>query len=667
MGNFRFDRALESLASINWMVWLLWAGLALFTVAMIAAMQTRWGQSRPLRKCVALSLWVHALLIGYTTTVKLASAPPQSERDVMQISLVEGLLDQPVEPVEKEDARPWEKFVHDAVSGPEAIDPHREMPSPAPAPQREKSPEPGNLPGEPSLGDLALADPSQPEPKPSIPAEPAGGSPADGPAPEDMERPERQRREPSRPAVPEQPLPGRHIEPPEPRLRPVRIASTGGVDSLFGQSRPLPPLAAKASTPQPPDSPTELKEWSGRPGWRQPTGTDPSGAPPGGDVEVKISPEAFDRSGGTEQKTPAEYQLRTDPDRDRLAQQQGATPQSEAAVKAALKWLAANQEPDGHWDANRHGAGRELSVAGRDRQSAGIRADSGITGLALLAFLASGHTHQEGNYRETVRLGLQYLLRIQAGDGNLAAAATPFAKMYCHSMASFALGEAYAMTDDHRLRDPLRRAVNYIVAVQDPSGGGFRYQAGDPGDTSLCGWQWMALKSAKLAGVPVPKRSRDGIMRYLKSVASGKHWGLASYRPGEPASRPMTAEALVCWQFLGMPRTDPAGDEAGDYLLGELPGEGKENLYYWYYGTLATYQLQGTHWQRWNEAMKKTLVESQRKTGSLAGTWDPDTVWGAYGGRVYSTAMATLCLEVYYRFLPLYQQGAAAHVAAGRR
>ena len=360
------------------------------------------------------------------------------------------------------------------------------------------------------------------------------------------------------------------------------------------------------------------------------------------------------RPGGAERRPPSIYSLRTAPDRSRLAERQGATPATEEAVKAALKWLADNQEPDGRWDAANHGAGRELLVAGRDRQSAGIRADTGMTGLALLAFLASGHTHREGPYRENVRQGLQYLLRVQAADGNLGGQATAFAMMYCHAMALCALSESYGMTGDERLRLPVRRAIGYTLAAQNRSGGGFRYQPGDPGDTSQCGWQLMALKSAELAGIPIPRETRNGLIRFLRTVSAGEHGGLASYRTNEPVSRPMTAEALVCWQFLGMPREHPAGNEAGDYLLGELPGERQINLYYWYYATLGMYQLQGTHWRRWNDALQDTLVDRQQKTGPLAGSWDPETVWGGYGGRVYSTALAALCLEVYYRFLPLY-------------
>ncbi len=118
----------------------------------------------------------------------------------------------------------------------------------------------------------------------------------------------------------------------------------------------------------------------------------------------------------------------------------------------------------------------------------------------------------------------------------------------------------------------------------------------------------------------------------------------------------MTAEALVCRYFLDLAPSDELVREATDFLAGELPQAGQPNLYYWYYGTLAQFQVQGPSWQAWNAAMQRQLLRLQRTDRHLAGSWDPDTVWGAYGGRVYSTAMATLCLEVYYRYLPLTTQ-----------
>jgi hypothetical protein len=356
---------------------------------------------------------------------------------------------------------------------------------------------------------------------------------------------------------------------------------------------------------------------------------------------------------------PPAYSLRVAPDRTQVAQRHGATIETEEAVRGALRWLSGAQASDGRWSARQHGGGLELKTAGRDRFSAGLEADTGMTGLALLALLASGHTHNEGLYHENVQHGLEFLLRVQADDGNLGSTGSVYERMYCHAMAAFAMSEALGMTGDARLREPVRRALAYTVAAQNPKSGGWRYQPGDPGDTSQLGWQYMALKSGELAGIPIADATREGIIKFLQSVSSGRANGLAAYRANERPSRTMTAEAIACWQLLGMRRNHPAGREGGDFLLEELPGTGTNNLYYFYYGTLAMYQLQGSDWSRWNEALRTTLVNSQRKEGPLAGTWDPDTVWGGYGGRIYSTALSALCLEVYYRFLPLYREVSA--------
>jgi hypothetical protein len=362
-------------------------------------------------------------------------------------------------------------------------------------------------------------------------------------------------------------------------------------------------------------------------------------------------------SEGPGRVVPEIYRLRMSGDHLQAAVGGGGSPETEAAVQAALRWLSSNQEPDGRWQAKRHEAGRDTMTDGRSRPNAGLEADAGMTGLALLSLLGAGHTHHRGSYQENVRRALEFLLAIQAPSGSLAGGADNYAAMYCHGMATFALGEAFGVTGDPRLEQPLRRAIGYTVAAQDPLGGGWRYRPRDPGDTSQLGWQLMALRSAELAGIPIPEPTRANTIRYLQSVAAGQHGGLASYRPRERVTRTMTAEGLFCWQLLGMTRQHPAGNEAGDFLLGDLPGQGPPNFYYWYYATLATFRLQGRHWERWNDALRTHLVATQQRTEPLAGSWDPDPVWGGYGGRIYSTSLATLSLEVYYRYLPLCTHG----------
>jgi hypothetical protein len=112
----------------------------------------------------------------------------------------------------------------------------------------------------------------------------------------------------------------------------------------------------------------------------------------------------------------------------------------------------------------------------------------------------------------------------------------------------------------------------------------------------------------------------------------------------------MTAEALVCRHFLSDDIPEATAREASQFLLRELPGKGPENLYYWYYGTLAMFHTGGSAWENWNHQLTKTLLASHIQEGEFAGSWAPTGIWAGYGGRVYSTAMATLCLEVYYRY-----------------
>lgn len=349
---------------------------------------------------------------------------------------------------------------------------------------------------------------------------------------------------------------------------------------------------------------------------------------------------------------PKVYQNRMSENRAGLLLRFGGSADTEAAVRAAHGWLVANQVPDGRWDADAHGAGREARILGQDRGGAGAKADTGITGLALLALLAAGETHLKGEHREAVQHGLEFLLRSQRTNGDMSGEAEMFARMYCHGIATLALSEAYAITGDKRIQPYVERAIGYTLASQHPTTGGWRYLPGDTGDMSQFGWQLLSLKSAELAGVEIPPLARSGMERFLESVTTGRQRGWASYRPGEQASRTMTAEALVCRYFLR--RCTPAqADEAVRFLLEEQPGGGSINFYYWYYATLALHQTQGEAWKQWNERLVTRLLTSQRSNGAQTGSWDPDPIWGNYGGRVFSTALGALCLETYYRYLPI--------------
>jgi hypothetical protein len=437
-------------------------------------------------------------------------------------------------------------------------------------------------------------------------------------------------------------------------LRPIERAATLATNQHEQTETPLQPRSEGASEPEWRSvSADQLRSPSlaGQPDVAADV-PDPTAA---ANVGLVGPPQVSRAARGTEgYQVPEIYRLRVAPNRAQLAIQRGSTPKTEEAVRAALQWLADHQEPDGRWNPKKYGGGRETLEAGRDRLGAGGNAETGVTGLALLAFAAAGNTHLQGTHRETVRRGIQFLLVAQHSDGSLGGRGEMYEFMYCHGMATLALAELLGMSGDERLRQPVVRAVAYTLAGQDPEGGGWRYRAKEAGDTSQLGWQLMALKSAELAGIHVPEATWEGASRFLQSVSGGKQRGLASYRPGERMSRTMTAEALVCRQFLGLPPDSQAAREAASYLMEEMPGKGDANLYYWYYGTVAMYQLQGESWQQWTQALQRSLLDGQHQDGEFAGTWEPAGRWDGYGGRVYSTALATLCLEAYYRFMPLH-------------
>ncbi len=364
---------------------------------------------------------------------------------------------------------------------------------------------------------------------------------------------------------------------------------------------------------------------------------------------------------------PPTYRLRNLARRGEEARKRGGNDDSERAVELSLKFLSSTQHPDGYWDADEYGSGKvKVDENGTDRRNAGARADTGITALALLAFLGAGYTHEEGQYAENIDKAIDWLISQQEETGFLGGEASHYAQMYCHGMATYALAEAYGMqsdpTIDTRIKEPLRKAIDYIIKSQNKVDGGWRYysfkdQQPQKSDMSMFGWQLMALKSADIAGIKIPDETRQQMILFLRQRSLGPKKGLAGYRLGEPETPSMTAEALFSKQMLGIKRGNPSSVEAVKYLSKRMPRRAETNVYYWYYGTLAMYQYGGEPWRQWNDSLRDLLVQEQVTEGPNAGSWEPIGPWGPYGGRIYSTALSTLCLEVYYRFLPLYQQG----------
>jgi hypothetical protein len=570
-------------ASVQLGYWLAWGGSLALSVVLVVLMWTRWGQSRPLHKCAALSLLVHLMLAFLTMTVRIVAGDGGGGGGGAPIRV---------------------RIVQDrGTSSTMASLANGEATANEVAPQ------------------LLAALPPKDEKPVAIAETP--------PKPDKFE---------SAKSI---------IDKPETFAAPALIAAPTPdktVEVAKPMDAPPQPLAL-----QPPLAPSSVATTS-------PSPTTPASPPPAS------APAAAASSGLTDA-----YSLRSASDRLSLIEGQGGNAKTEAAVVAALNWLVVAQSRDGRWSANQFGAGQEQMVLGQDRGGAGRNADTGVSALALLAFLGAGHSHIQGEYRDTVRRGVDFLLRSQAADGSLFGDSTMYAQMYCHSMATFALAETQALSGDRRLEPAVIKAVNYSLSAQNAGTGGWRYRPGDTGDTSQMGWQLMGLASAKRAGIRIPDQTWNRVDRFLRSVRRGNFGGLASYRPDSPASTSMTAESLYCHLVLeemsGVGIAEQAADEATNQVLASLPTPERINLYYWYYATLALHHRQQVSetstnaWHTWNEALTGALLSTQITDGSNAGSWDANCQWGGYGGRVYTTALAAMCLEVYYRYAPAPSDG----------
>lgn len=354
------------------------------------------------------------------------------------------------------------------------------------------------------------------------------------------------------------------------------------------------------------------------------------------------------------EKGPRRFVLARDPRvRVEMVKKEGGTTLTEAAVARGLRWLAKQQKKDGSW----------ALQGGKQNDTAG-------TSLALLPFLGAGQTHMTGRYKDVVSSGLRWLINNQGEDGYLRDSRGRPAEMYAHGQGTIVLCEAYAMEGDQELRVAAQKAVDFIVEAQHVHGG-WRYQPGQAGDTSVVGWQLMALQSARAAGLDVPQETLTLANQFLDRVwhPDGIRYGYQGTPVTNPrtkkrenrvanVSETMTAEAILCRMFLGWDKESPGVMPGIDWILeNHFPNQSSKNMYFWYYATQTMHHAGGQQWRMWNDKMKDVLVNLQETKGKDAGSWSPSGFrWGSAGGRVFVTSLAICSLEVYYRHLPIFKQ-----------
>lgn len=367
------------------------------------------------------------------------------------------------------------------------------------------------------------------------------------------------------------------------------------------------------------------------------------------------------------------------------------SPETEASIETGLVFLQRHQSPDGSWSLARFTQGRTDRVY-QEEYKAALDSDTAATGLAILAFQGAGYHHKDYQYATTLSSGLNWLLEHQKENGDL------FVRMdddsnaavwlYSHAIAAMALSEAYGMTQDPDLREPAQKALDFLAKAQNQDRGGWRYSPGVGSDTSVTGWVFMAMYSGKVAGLNVPDASLRRVEHWLnlcqKSATERHLYRYNPYAPdtdeqrhGRTPNSTMTAVGLTLRIYLGWETDNEYLQKGADYLLESMPQMGYErrlryahlsprDAYYWYYATQVMAHLGDEHWRKWNARLHPLLLETQTKTGPMAGSWDPirPTVdrWGPHAGRIYVTTLNLLSLEARHRKLPIYKATVAKSV-----
>lgn len=365
----------------------------------------------------------------------------------------------------------------------------------------------------------------------------------------------------------------------------------------------------------------------------------------------------------------------------------GRPSQTDLAVKRALQWLADHQSPAGYWDADgfmyldRYPDKPASTGAGNPVN------DVGLSGLALLAFMGHGETAQEGDYRENVGDGIQWLRDVQRDDG-LFGEEVGNPTLYNHAIATMAMGEAYWFSDQSPVLKPAVKGAIRMIQDARNDYGAWRYDLEPNGDndSSITGWMVFALKTAEENELPVDHGAYAGAESWFQSIEdpntgrTGYAWGSGGGGVGSFSSRPpkhvekfpadrseaLTAVALLSRIFMTDSKEVNRWQDHPQYELMKRQADllaskpplwddegGTTDFYYWYYGTYAMNQWGGAHWKNWKKAIEKALLPNQRledEEDNFYGSWDPAGPWGEEGGRVYSTAIGTLILEVYYRY-----------------
>jgi hypothetical protein len=312
------------------------------------------------------------------------------------------------------------------------------------------------------------------------------------------------------------------------------------------------------------------------------------------------------------------------------------------AIVRALRYIAQHQQPAGGWKVD--GLNGEATSA---------------TSLAVMSFLAAGHTPDEGPYGENINRGVQFVIDHQEPDG-LLIHRRGHGPMYDHGISTLMLAEVSGMVPERQsapTRKALERAIRLILASQmvpkaGNQRGGWRYMpSSNDSDLSVTGWQLLALRAAKDIGCDVPAENIDLAIDYVKRCSPRDGRGFA-YQPGAAATPVLSGTGLLALQVCG--QEDCAEVHRAAEYLDLRPLRYRDMWYFYgvYYTSIGMYKRGGDDWSKARAMLFQELLAHQ----SADGSWQAGSASEAPWGRIYTTSMAVLALSVEYGYLPIYQR-----------
>jgi len=310
-------------------------------------------------------------------------------------------------------------------------------------------------------------------------------------------------------------------------------------------------------------------------------------------------------------------------------------PDVRAAIRRGLEYLARPelQKEDGGWTG-------QYTVA--------------FTSTALMAYMLQGNVPGRGRYGKRMEAGISYLIANGRSQRGLLATPGNHQPMYEHGLGVLALSEAWGQSKNPRIRYTLRRGVDLLLESQNREGG-WRYRPhSEDADLSVTVMQFVALMSAKEAGIVVPRRTVDRAVKYIMRCQDPESGGF-NYQPDHPGglfSLYRTPAAVLCLILSGK-RRHPATLRGIAALRKEVKEskllEGITSPFHHYYAIQAMYQLSEADFQSYYSKVTDVLVSQQQPDGSWNNVKHST-------GRAWRASMAILVLGVPYRYLPIYQR-----------